>query len=515
MAAEALFARTWIMPRFHLKLIFATVLLAAIGLVGPLAAMGTACPFCSATAQTFSEEIGTMDVVVIARLVAGAPKKEKGEDGFGSDLPKAKFEVVRIVKGEGLAKPKETIETLYFGDAKLGAAFLVMGIDPPNVMWSTPLPLSDRAQDYLGKIIKLPREGVERYTFFQNYLEDQDEMLARDAYDEFAKASYETVRSLKEHMDHDKIVGWIKDPNIPSSRRRLYLVMLGVCGSDKDLPMLEKYIKSEDRKEKQGLDALIACYITLKKEAGLPLIEELFLKNKKSDYADTYAAIMALRFHASEGKVVEKKRLLEGFHYMLERPELADLVIPDLARFEDWAPIDKLFDLYKKADEKTSWVRVPVVNYLRVCPLPKAKDLLKECEKIDPQAVKRANSFFPAVPSTQPVSPDKASRINFPRKLHEPDAWGDAQPVAFQAPIPEAEESTDVSDKSAAAEPRPLRADAADVASVNQGAAPAKALRKNPPAAANLWQLIGVPVGAGLALLFVQWSVLRGGVRRK
>ena len=103
--------------------------------------------------------------------------------------------------------------------------------------------------------------------------------------------------------------------------------------------MLEKFIKSEDRKEKQGLDALIACYITLKKEAGLPLIEELFLKNKKSDYADTYAAIMALRFHASEGKVVEKKRLLEGFHYMLERPELADLVIPDLARFEDWAPI--------------------------------------------------------------------------------------------------------------------------------------------------------------------------------
>ncbi|MCE9525186.1 MAG: hypothetical protein K8R36_03935 [Planctomycetales bacterium] len=313
----------------------------AIGVVGPLAAMGTACPFCSATAQTFSEEITTMDVVVIARLVATAPKKDKAEEGFGAEVPKAKFEVVRIVKGEGLAKPKETIETLYFGDAKIGTAFLVMGIDPPNVMWSTPLPLSDKAQEYLGKIIKLPKEGAERYTFFQNYLENDDEMLARDAYDEFAKASYDTVRSLKEQMDHEKIIGWIKDPNIPASRRRLYLVMLGICGSDKDLPMLEKFIKSEDRKEKQGLDALIACYVTLKKEAGLPLIEDLFLKNKKSDYADTYAAIMALRFHATEGKVIEKKRLLEGFHYMLERPELADLVIPDLARFEDWAPIDK------------------------------------------------------------------------------------------------------------------------------------------------------------------------------
>ena len=44
-------------------------------------------------------------------------------------------------------------------------------------MWSTPLPLSDKAQEYLGKIIKLPREGADRYTFFQNYLEDADEML--------------------------------------------------------------------------------------------------------------------------------------------------------------------------------------------------------------------------------------------------------------------------------------------------------------------------------------------------
>jgi hypothetical protein len=502
----------------HRKLVFSVVLVAAIGFVGPLVAMGTACPFCSATAQTFSEEISTMDVVVIARLVALPPKKERADEGFGADIPKAKFEIVRVIKGDRLAKPKETIETLYLGEAKVGTAFLVQGIDPPNLMWSTPLPLSDKAQEYLGKIVKLPREGAERYTFFQNYLEDADEMLARDAYDEFAKASYDTVRTLKEQMDHEKIVGWVKDPNIPASRRRLYLVMLGICGSEKDLPLLEKYIKSEDRKDKAGLDALIACYITLKKEAGLPLIEELFLKNKKSDYADTYAAIMALRFHTTDGKVVEKKRLLEAFHYMLDRPDLADLVIPDLARYEDWSSVDKLFDLYKKADEKTSWVRVPVVNYLRVCPLPKAKELLKECEKIDPQAVKRANTFFPATPSTQPANPEKASRLSFPKKLHEKSGGlNDTQPVAFQAPIPQPEEESGMSSAhSASAEPRTLSAqNAAEVASINKGAAPAKALRQNPAAALNLWQLIGVPVGAGLALLFVQWSILRGRVGRR
>src|SRR4029078_9448756 len=97
----------------------------------------------------------------------------------------------------------------------------------------------------------------------------------------------------------------------------------------------------------------------------------------------------------------------------------ADLVIRDLARYEDWTSVDKLFDLYKNADEKTSWVRVPVVNYLRVCPLPKAKELLKRCEKIVPQAVNRGNTFFPANPTTQPVTPTKTSRVNFPKKVQE------------------------------------------------------------------------------------------------
>ena len=365
------------------------------------------CPFCSATALTFTEEMTSMEVVVIARLVEVPPADSKGSTS--GELPKARFEVAKVLKGHELAKPKQIIETLYFGDGTKGKAFLIMGIDPPKVMWSTPLPLSDRAQNYLAEIVKLPKDGVERYVFFQKHLEDEDEMLARDAYDEFAKASYDTVKSIKEHMDHDQLVKWIQNPDIPASRRRLYFVMLGICGDDKDLPMLEEMITSTDRKQRQGLDAMIGCYLTLKGEEGLPLIEDAFLKNKKSDYADTYAAIMALRFHATEGRVIDKQRVVAALRLMLDRPELADLVIPDLARWEDWTAIDKLFELYKTADEKTSWVRVPVVNYLRVCPLPKAKELLKECEKIDPQAVKRANTFFPTPAATTAPAAAKAN----------------------------------------------------------------------------------------------------------
>ena len=135
-------------------------------------------------------------------------------------------------------------------------------------MWSTPLPLTDRGIKYLTELIKLPDEGAERLLFFQHYLEDEDEMLARDAYDEFARAPYAQLKAIKENLNHKQVVTWIKSTDIPASRRRLYLVMLGISGSEKDLPMIEEFMTSSDRKAKSGLDALIACYLTLKGESG-------------------------------------------------------------------------------------------------------------------------------------------------------------------------------------------------------------------------------------------------------
>ena len=139
----------------------------------------------------------------------------------------------------------------------------------------------------------------------------------------------------------------------------------------------------------------MAAYLTLKGPDGMPLVEDLFLKNKDAEYTDTYATIMALRFHGTEEKIIPRERLLVGIRTMLDRPQLADLVIPDLARWEDWSVMDRLVELFKNADEESSWVRVPVINYLRACPLPEAKERIDELAKLDPETVKRANSFFP------------------------------------------------------------------------------------------------------------------------
>jgi hypothetical protein len=379
-----------------------------IGLAPLGARQANACPFCAAVSLTFCEEIAGADAAVIAKLVKAAPQPSADNPG---DIGKARFEVVERLKGDKSLAVGKRFEAVYFGDSPVGSLMLITGVDPANINWSTPIAITPKARVYLTQALKLPKEGADRLAFFQDYLEDNDELLARDAYDEFAKTPYAGVKDLKDRINHDKLIAWIQDPKVAPSRRRLYLTMVGVCGQPQDAALLEKMIRSDDRQVKSGLDALIAAYLTLKGPDGMPLVEDLFLKKQDADYAETYSAIMALRFHGQEEQSVPRARLLEGLHYMLDRPQLADLVIADLARWQDWGIMDRLVELFKNATDETSWVRVPVINYLQACPLPKAKEYLAELAKLDPESVKKATNLFPigAAPAARDKSPAASS----------------------------------------------------------------------------------------------------------
>jgi hypothetical protein len=369
-----------------------------------------ACPFCSAVQVTFTEEIKTNDVAVIAALVE-RPKPSDESSGDDLELLKAKFKVVDVLKGGKETKKGDTFLALYIGEAPIGKEFLVMGIEPPKVEWGAPIELSDQAKNYLHNLMKLPPKGPERLTFFQDHLQDKDPLISRDAYDEFATTPYAELKQLKSRMKHDLFLERLQDPKTDVSHRRLYLTMLGICGTKDDLPLLEKMIKDEDRAMKAGLDALIGCYLTLKGADGLPTVKDLFIKNEKAEFTDQYQAIMALRFHAEEGGVIKKDQIAEVLRHMLDRPKYADLVVADLARWGDWSVVDRMYVLFRDADQDSLWVREPVVNYMRACPLPKAKKYLQEFEKIDPKAVKRASGFFPlGPPKTSPVG-DKPDAV--------------------------------------------------------------------------------------------------------
>lgn len=361
------------------------------------------CPFCKPVAPTFAEEMKTTDAVLIAELVKRGKrevtsKKIANELGFQSTTPsavgKSELKIVKVIKGKKYLKAGETIEAYVFGDAVKGDSFFITGVEPPAFSWST-MKASKRVIEYISAIQDLPTQGSERLAFFLNYLEDKEEVLARDSYDEFAIAPFADVKGLKKLIERKKLRAWIENKDIPASRKGLYFTLLGIAGTPEDADFLKKLMASGDDRKKAALDSMIACYITLKGPEGLKTIEELFLANKKSSYSDAFAAIAALRFHGFEGHVLKKEQIVVSLRHMLDRDDLADLVIPDLARWEDWSVMDKLVELFKAADPETSWVRMPVVNYLRACPLPKAKKVMAELEKLDPKTFKRARAFFP------------------------------------------------------------------------------------------------------------------------
>lgn len=355
------------------------------------------CPFCAAVQATLAEEMASTDVTVICTLIERPP----GTAEYGAQTAECTFEVNEVLKGEsalasvpGLSKPYR-IKILFFGEQPIGSRFLAFGIDPANVGWGTPTLLTDRSLAYVRKLSTLDK-SVGRLSFFTDYFEDTDPLLAADAYDEFARAPYSELLGIRDHLPRQKLLTWIDDTKVTTSHRRLYLCLLSICGRFEDVPRIEALIRRRDKPIQPALDALIGCYIALTGEPGLPLIEELFLKNATAEYTDTYAAIMALRFIGQDTKAVSQLRLMQAYHHMLKRPKLADLVIPDLTRGQDWTVIPELVALFKQANEKdeTLWARIPIVNYLRACPLPEAKTELKELAKLDPDAVRRADFFF-------------------------------------------------------------------------------------------------------------------------
>ncbi|HKD36121.1 MAG TPA: HEAT repeat domain-containing protein, partial [Pirellulales bacterium] len=317
------------------------------------------------------------------------------------ETPVGKFEIVEILKGADQVAGEKVIEVAYFDDKPVGTEFLVEGAQPPVIAWTPPVALTSRSHKYLSDLMKLPADGPQRLLYLMDFLGDKEELLASDSYDEFALAPYSALQGIKDKMPHDLLVKRVLDPEVVPSRRRLYLTMLGVCGNDKDLPVLEKLLKEKDPKFKAGLDATVACYLVLRGEKGLPLIEDLFLKQETDEYTDIYSVVMALRILGQEKNgPIPLPRIVQSMRLVLNHPRVADQAIMDLARWQDWTVIDRLVELFKSNDQDvSSWVRVPVVNYLRACPLPKAKEYLAELRKVDPKAIRQSETLYPDLPS--------------------------------------------------------------------------------------------------------------------
>jgi hypothetical protein len=382
-----------------------TKLMAAVGVLTLALSTSAAmcCPFCAAPEQTLTEQLGQSDAAVLVQWSSGTPADREKET-----VGETSYQIVEIMRQPGNELSKgATIKLDRYRPGKSGDLFLLMGSNTDGINWASPLEVSETSFNYLKQAPGKEVPSLKRLSYFLKFLEYSDPLIANDAYAEFAGAPYQEIAPLAEAVDPAKVRKWISNPQTVPTRLGFYGLLLGICGKEEDAEFLKQEILKPVEGYRLGIDGLMAGYLLLTRDEGVTVLEDSKLKDATIPFSETYAAMQALRFVWQYGEDrVPKQRLREAMRILLDRPEVADLVITDLARWEDWGVMDRLMEMYDSPSFNNSQTKRSIVRYLLVMSKKKdvgaehasdvaaAKTNLAALKEKDPTTVKQAEKFF-------------------------------------------------------------------------------------------------------------------------
>jgi hypothetical protein len=365
-------------------------------------ALAAACPFCPGTALTLTEQLATSDVVVLAAWVAG----EKGSE---TNPGTTTYKVQQALKGPRSLQKDAKITVDRYRTARAGDLFILLGTRRDGIEWDCPIEVTETAFNYVSQAPSPESPVAKRLEFFMKFLEYPDSTIANDAFSEFANAQYKDVAAIAADLPREKLRKWIADPETPQIRLGLYGMMLGLCGTDDDARLLEKKMLEPSRELRLGIDGVIGGYLLITGDKGLAVVDREKIEKKKIPFSETFAALQALRFMWTYGHGrIEPERLRQSMRLLLERPDVADLAIADLARWKDWSVVDRLMELYDAEGFNVPPTKKAIIRYLLVCSrddttapdgtrnphAAEAKQLLEGLRKRDPKTVAEAERFF-------------------------------------------------------------------------------------------------------------------------
>ncbi len=398
----------------------AAVTLAALVAAITLPTSAESCPFCSAPSLTLTEQLAQSDAAVLVQWVEGKKAEEK-------KLGSTTYEIVQLVHGDAKTiKKGERVSLNRYRAAQKGDLFMLMGSKAKTIEWSSPLEVSETSFNYISQAPSPEAPPEKRLAYFLKFLEFPDQLISNDAYAEFANAPYKHIAPLAKTMPRERLRKWIASPDTPATRLGLYGLMLGLCGEKEDAISMKSKIIEPTKDFRLGIDGVMAGYLLLTGEKGMELIDRMKLehtyvvdesgkpvldaKGKKQamPFSETYAAMQALRFLWTYGDGrIPKPRLRQSMRLLLDRPELADLVIADLARWKDWSVQERLMELYGAKEYDIPSIKRAIVRYMLVSTKDKPKDAMKDpahvasgkkhmaaLRKKDPKTVKDAERFF-------------------------------------------------------------------------------------------------------------------------
>lgn len=365
-------------------------------------ATALACPFCPAPQVTLSERVSQSNAVALAQWVS-ATRKSK-------ETPAAtEFQIVHLNANPGKSlKLGDKVMLARYQAGKPGDLFLLLGFRKSVIEWDDPRPVTEIGYQYV--IQAPPPESRDRLAYFLKFLEYPDETIAADAFNELAAAEYSKVAALAEKLPRDNIRKWLEDPDFTNPRLGLYGLLLGLSGTDEDAKLLARHIAAPVKPSefRLGIDGIIGGYLILTGAKGLDFIDEKKLRDTTGPTTELFATLQALRFMWTYGEDrIPKARLRQSMRIIIDRPDLADIAITDLARWRDWSIQDRLIELFDHKEYQSEHVKRAIISYTiaashdlpkesKTVPghVAKARQHLETLRKKDSKTVKRAERLF-------------------------------------------------------------------------------------------------------------------------
>ena len=414
------------------------VLLLALLIWMPFAVQSNCCPFCNAEGQTLTKEINLAPLVIFGSIHKSTRVEDFSTEGT------TEFIVEKVIKRHDildkalqkrkdlddkevltLARPipidKDKYKFVVFCDVFQGK------IDPYRL-----LPVqreSDPCKYLMGALEIKDKPQPERLKFFFKYLDDPESDIAADAYKEFAYADYKDYQGMAKDLPADKIAGWITDKNAQTFRLGLYASLLGHCGNAQHTGVLRKLLDDPTRRLTGGVDGIMAGYVMLDKKGGWDYLRNTLMDEKK-DFTTRYAALRAARFfHDFRSDLIEKKDAVEAISVLLDQPDVADLAIEDLRKWQVWDLADRILALKDKESHNIPIIKRSILRYALECPKEAAKAFVDARRKADPDAVQSSEELLKLekMPPTPPAATPKATpNANTNGKAEKP-----SKPISF------------------------------------------------------------------------------------
>jgi hypothetical protein len=223
--------------------------------------------------------------------------------------------------------------------------------------------------------------------YYAKFLDHPDELIAEDAFLEFARSGDEEVGQVAKKLPPALFRALMQNPKLDADRLSLFAFLLGNCGGSMDADLLRKRIDQAKAEDLRALDGLLGGYIALRPSEGWKLTRDI-LSNPHSNFLKKYAALRTVRFYMGWQPTQVKAAMTAAYQLAIPDGEIADLAIEDLRRWQAWGLTPLILAQYGKPTHDAPIVKRGILRYALCCPLPEAQQFLNRARGRDGELIR-------------------------------------------------------------------------------------------------------------------------------